>query len=83
MIARLEYYVLLVVTALSRGEWPLELPIYGGMDEEMMTWRNNNSSYRKCLLFLQVLGKAHALLRTNTYSTKRYLLPFVILFVPS
>lgn len=71
VIARVEHYVGLVVAAVGRGDWPLELPVHGGLEGETMRWKYEKSR-RKCLLLFQLLGKSHALLRTNTSSTKRY-----------
>jgi hypothetical protein len=68
-LARIEDYIILVVAAISRGDWPLQLPIHGS--DEMMTWKLAKQR-RKCLLLFHLLAKSHALLRTNTTSTKRY-----------
>lgn len=68
-MARVEEYIKLVVAAISRGDWPLQLPIHGS--DKMMTWKAANQR-RKCLLLFHLLAKSHALLRTNTTSTKRY-----------
>nr|SVE91275.1 EOG090X09ZG [Daphnia sinensis] len=67
-MARVEEYIKLVVAAISRGDWPLQLPIHGS--DKMMTWKAANQR-RKCLLLFHLLAKSHALLRTNTTSTKR------------
>nr|SVE75264.1 EOG090X09ZG [Daphnia dolichocephala] len=67
-LARIEDYIKLVVAAISRGDWPLRLPIHGS--DEMLTWRLTKQR-RKCLLLFHLLAKSHALLRTNTTSTKR------------
>nr|SVE92526.1 EOG090X09ZG [Megafenestra aurita] len=67
-LVRIEKYIELVVAAVSRGDWPLQLPVHGS--DRMMTWRLA-SQRRKCLLLFHLLAKSHALLRTNTSSTKR------------
>nr|SVE85633.1 EOG090X09ZG [Daphnia pulicaria] len=67
-LSRIEDYIILVVAAISRGDWPLQLPIHGS--DEMMTWKLAKQR-RKCLLLFHLLAKSHALLRTNTTSTKR------------
>nr|SVE86890.1 EOG090X09ZG [Daphnia similis] len=67
-MTRVEEYIKLVVAAISRGDWPLQLPIHGS--DKMMTWKAANQR-RKCLLLFHLLAKSHALLRTNTTSTKR------------
>lgn len=82
---RVEDYIILVVAAIARGDWPLQLPIHG--KDEMMTWRLAKQR-RKCLLLFHLLAKSHALLRTNTSSTKRYFcskieLPFLLKCIPS
>lgn len=68
-LARVEHYVGLVVAAVSRGDWPLKLPVYER--DEIMTW-GRETQRRKCLLLFHLLAKSHALLRTDTTSTKRY-----------
>nr|SVE93755.1 EOG090X09ZG [Scapholeberis mucronata] len=68
LLLRIESYIELIVAAISRGEWPLELPVYGS--DEKMIWRLPTQR-RKCLLLFHLLAKSHALLRTNASSTKR------------
>ena len=67
-LARIEEYIVLIVAAVSNGDWPLQLPIHGS--DETMIWKLA-SQRRKCLLLFHLLAKSHALLRTNTNSTKR------------
>nr|SVE69937.1 EOG090X09ZG [Eubosmina coregoni] len=68
VLARIEYYVQLVVAAIARQDWPLSLPIHG--TDQVVTWRLQKQR-RKCLLLFYLLTKVHALLRTNTTSNKR------------
>lgn len=70
VLARIEYYVQLVVAAIARQDWPLSLPIHG--TDQVVTWRLQKQR-RKCLLLFYLLTKVHALLRTNTTSNKRYI----------
>lgn len=71
---RIEHYVRLVLGAIERGDWPLELPIHGRpvdvLERVTMSWKTERQK-RKCLLLFQLMGRVHSLLRTNTYSNKR------------